>query len=284
VTALLGALVLASGATSAAFLAVVLISGDGAPLPRLWRRYGRWADAQARLLFLRWTPLQCALAHLACVALAAALGYSAGGWPLSALGAALAAYAGFRWPEHQRRRRRLRLDAQMDPTLRNMAQTLRVTANLTDALETVARQIDAPMSEEIDLCLRQCRLGLPVEEALRQMSERTGSASLDTAATAIVIARSTGGDLPHILEEVATALRERIRLDGLVDTKTAEGKAQAWVMGLMPPTLAAMLWNLDPEMMRPLLRDPAGWAILGVVGVLEVAGVWWVCRVTAIEV
>ena len=84
-------------------------------------------------------------------------------------------------------------------------------------------------------------------------------------------------------EEVAHTLRERVRLDGLVETKTAEGKAQAWVMGLMPPALAALLWHLDPDMMRPLVADPAGWGILGLVAALEVVGVLWVRRVTAIE-
>ena len=283
-TVLWAALALASGATAAAFAAVALVSGDRAPLLRVWRRYGRWAEAQASLLFLRWTPMRCAFVHAALAGLLAALGLALGGAALGALGGGAALYAGFRWPDRQRKRRRARLEAQLDPTLRSMAQTLRVTANLTDALETVARQIDAPMSEEIDLCLRQYRLGLPIEEALRQIGERTGSRSVDTAATAIVIARTTGGDLPSILEEVAGTLRERIRLDGFVETKTAEGKAQAWVMGIMPPALAAMLWHLDPDMLRPLLHDPAGWGILGVVVVLEVAGVWWVRRVTAIEV
>lgn len=283
-TALWAALALASGATAAAFLAVALLDGDPSPASRVWRRYARWAEAQARLLFLSWTPTRCALLHAALVVLATVFGVALSGWPLGVLAGAAAGLAGFRWPQRRRRTRRARLEAQLDPTLRSMAQTLRVTANLTDALDTVARQIDPPMSQEIDFCLRQYRLGLPIEEALRQMGDRIGSRSVDTAATAIVIARTTGGDLPSILEEVASTLRERIRLDGLVETKTAEGKAQAWVMGLMPPALAAMLWQLDPDMMRPLLSDPAGWAILGVVVVLEVAGVWWVCRVTAIEV
>jgi tight adherence protein B len=282
------ALALAAGSTAAAFLAVALLEGRGCPLIRLWGRfwagYAAWAEAETRALFLRWTPARCAALHVAATALGGLAGAALGGWPLVLPGAALLAGAGFRWPERRRRRRRRRLEAQLDPALRSMAQTLRVTANLTDALETVARQSEAPMAEEIDLCLRQSRLGLSMEEALRQMGERSGSASLETAMGAILIGRATGGDLPGILDETAATLRERTRLDGLVETRTAEGKTQAWVMGLVPPTLAAMLWHLDPDMIRPLFHDPAGWVILAAVGVLEVIGVWGVCRVTAIEV
>lgn len=281
---LLAALVLGFGGISAVGFAVALIGGERPPIERVWRRYAAWADGETRSIFLPWSAARYAVGHAAIAALLALAGAALGGWPLGALAAVGATVAGFRFPGWQRRKRRARLEAQLDPTLRSMAQTLRVTANLADAIETAAAQVDPPMAQEMDLCLRQYRIGLPLEEALRQMGERTGSASVEIVSTAILIARSTGGDLPKILDEVATTLRERVRLDGLVDTKTAEGKAQAWVMGLVPPALGAMLWRLDPEMMRPLLADPVGWAILGVVGLLEVVGVWGVIRVTAIRV
>jgi len=283
-SSLLAALALGFGAMSAAALAVALVGGEHAPLERAWRRYAAWVDRETRTLFLPWSPVRCAAGHATAAALLALAGAALGGWPLAMLAAGVATTAGFRFPVRQRRTRRARLEAQLDSTIRSMAQTLRVTANLADAIETVAHQVDPPMAQEMDLCLRQYRLGLPIEEALRQMGERAGSASVLTVSTAIVIARSTGGDLPKILDEVATTLRERIRLDGLVDTKTAEGKAQAWVMGLVPALLGAMLWKLDPDMLRPLLVDPVGWVILGIVGVLEIVGVWGVRRVTTIEV
>jgi len=283
VTTVLASALVASGAIAAGVLAVALLSGECATAGLLWRLYARWAEAQARLLFLRWRPGGLAARHAGAAGAAALGGALIGGWPLAVVAACATAVAGFRWPALRQRRRRQRLEAQLDPTLRSMAQTMRVTANLTDAMETIAGQIDPPMSEEIDLCLRQYRLGLPIEDALAQMARRVGSSSLETATTAIAIGRMTGGDLPSLLEEVAATLRERIRLDGLVETKTAEGKAQAWIMGLMPPALAALLWHLDPDMMVPLPVDPAGWATLGLVAVLEVVGVVWVRRVTAIE-
>jgi tight adherence protein B len=272
---------LAAAAAAAAWAAA---AARRSGMPRAWERYAEWVEREARELFLAWTPARFALLHAGGAVATAGISAALGGWALGVLAGASAAWAGFGWFRRIRRRRRARLEAQLDPTLRSMAQTLRVTANLADALETVAQQIEAPMAEEMDLCLRQHRLGLSIEDALRLMGDRAGGQSLGTVATAVVLARTTGGDLPRILDEVATTLRERVRLDGLIEAKTAEGRAQAWVMGMVPPALGAMLWHLDPDLLRPLFVDPVGWAILGTVGVLEALGVWGVRRVTSIEV
>jgi tight adherence protein B len=139
------------------------------------------------------------------------------------------------------------------------------------------------MAQEIDLALRQHRVGVPLEEALREIGTRTGSQNLDAAVTAIAIARTSGGNLPAVLEETAGVLRERMRLDAFIDAKTAEGKAQAWVMGLLPVLMSGILYYMDPNWLKPLFEDPYGWIILGVAVLCEILGVYWVRKVTRID-
>ncbi|MEK6609055.1 MAG: type II secretion system F family protein [Myxococcota bacterium] len=261
-----------------------LAAGEDAPARRAWRAYARWVDASLQPLFVRLSPRDYALRH-AGVALGAATACHLllGSVFASALALAAAAWAGFRWPARARARRLARLDTQIDPALRNIAQTTRATANIVDALETVARQMEPPMAQEIELCVRQHRLGLTIESALQELGARAGSRNLDAAITAIVIGRTTGGNLPDILDEIAGVLRERMRLEAFIDARTAEGKAQAWIMGSMPIVLGVVVYVIDPEFVRPMFTDPLGWAILGVIFLLVVGGVALVRKVSAVE-
>ena len=50
--------------------------------------------------------------------------------------------------------------------------------------------------------------------------------------------RQVGGNLPKVLETTAHTLREMKRLEGVIRTKTADGRMQLWVIGANCDTAA----------------------------------------------
>src|SRR5688572_16251734 len=93
------------------------------------------------------------------------------------------------------------------------------------------------------------------------MAARVGSRQLDSALSAILIGRQVGGNLPKVLETTASTLREMRRLEGVVRTKTAEGKAQLWVIALMPFAMLGGLNQLWPGYFAPLTSSIVGYII-----------------------
>ncbi len=61
-----------------------------------------------------------------------------------------------------------------------------------------------------------------------------------------------------MLDGAAAALRELARLEGVVRTKTAEGKAQAFVIGLLPAPLVLGVHAMDPKFFAPLAQSFLG--------------------------
>ena len=106
----------------------------------------------------------------------------------------------------------------------------------------------------------------------------------EPAVAAAIMGRRTGGDLPTILESTAKTLREIARLEGVVRTKTAEGRNQALVMGLVPPFLVVALHKIDPSWLEPMWHDPIGWALLGAAGVLEIGAVMLIRKIMAVDI
>ena len=91
---------------------------------------------------------------------------------------------------------------------------------------------------------------------------------MSSALATILVGRQTGGDLPMILEESAATLREMARLEGVVRTKTAEGKSQAYVLGAIPFVLIAAIHWVDPNWLLPLSETTMGYAVISIAATL----------------
>ncbi len=204
--------------------------------------------------------------------------------PLPLVALALLALAPNRLLERRRRERVTRIEAQLDTWLLALANALRATPSLGDALASTAALIPAPLGEEIDLLLKEYQLGVGMDRALASTAARIGSQSLSAGLLTLRVARSSGGDLSGCLEASAAALREMARLEGVVRTKTAEGKAQAFVISIIPAPLFAMLHWLDPDFLRPLAISATGHAVLVIAATLWIGAVLLAMRIVQVDV
>ena len=93
------------------------------------------------------------------------------------------------------------------------------------------------------------------------MASRVGSRQLDSALSSVLIGRQVGGNLPRVLESTANTLREMRRLEGVVRTKTAEGKMQLWVIGIMPFALLVLMNQVWPGYFAPLTASFTGYLL-----------------------
>lgn len=162
------------------------------------------------------------------------------------------------WMSTSRQKRIARIEEQLDRWLLVLANALKASASLGEAISSSAAHVRPPIGEEIDLVLKEFRLGTPLDEALGNVDRRIESRSLAGALLVMRVGRSTGGDLPSILQSAAASLREMARLEGLARTKTAEGRLQTMVIGAVPFALCGVLHLMDPDFFRPLAETFTG--------------------------
>jgi tight adherence protein B len=159
-------------------------------------------------------------------------------------------------------RRTQRIEGQLDHWLFGLAATLRVTPALGQAIEHSAALVGTPLRDELLGVREDLAHGVPVDDALRRMADRIGSRTVRSAVGAMRIGRTTGGALPELLERSAGVLREMARLEGVFRTKTAEGRAQASVVSVIPFALIALLHSIDPAFLEPLFSSARGKLVL----------------------
>ena len=185
---------------------------------------------------------------------------------------------------HVRRRRERLFDAQLPDLVQALAGALRAGAGVQAALRHLVDQAAPPLSQEFGLLLREQRLGLSFQAALQQLRLRMPTESCGLVVSALDLAARTGGSLADTLESIAQTLRARQHWLGRVEALTAQGRMQSRIMAGLPLLLALVLTRLEPDAMRLLWETWYGWGVLTVILVLEVAGVLWIRRVTAVEV
>lgn len=181
-------------------------------------------------------------------------------------------------------RRRRRFEAQLPDALQTLAGALKAGASLNTGLMQMAQESLPPLSQEIELLVREQRLGVSLDVALGNLSQRMPMPSVVLMVSTVRIAAETGGELAEALGRAASTLRSIAQAEGKIAALTAQGKMQAWVVGLLPLFLLYVLAQMEPEAMAKLWTTQTGWGVMAVIAFLEVMGVWLVRRIVAIDV
>jgi tight adherence protein B len=174
--------------------------------------------------------------------------------------------------------------AQLPDTLQLVAGSLSAGYAIAQAIDTVVREGQQPITGEFNRALIEARLGVPIEDALEGVATRMRSKDFAWVVMAIRIQREVGGNLAELLTTVAGTLRERERLRRQVKVLSAEGRLSAWILGLLPPAFSLYLILVRPQYLRPLVTDPLGWLMLSIGALLLVVGAGWMTKAVRVEV
>lgn len=272
-------------AVSTALLAWVTIEVGTAGLQRYRESFTQRVRFQAREFFLFIDPRQLFIANLAAMAL---IGGAA--WlvfdsvvavlPVLAMMAVVPRLL-YAW---MRKRRLLKFEEQLPDALMMLAGGMRAGAGLSSALNQLVAEARAPLVQEFSLMLREQRLGVSLEQSLNNLGRRMPTQTTTLVVSAMRIAVETGGGLAETLERTSHTIRSRLQMEGKIRALTAQGKMQAWVVGLLPVFLMFILNKMEPEAMSELWHTPLGWGVLAVIAFLEVMGIYVVRKIVAIDV
>ena len=185
------------------------------------------------------------------------------------LGLVVIAFAPTVYIDQLKKKRVEAIEMQLDNFILALANALKSTPSIGAAFQSVVEVVTEPMRSEVELAVKEIKVGSSLDQALLHMASRVGSRQLDSALSSILIGRQVGGNLPKVLETTANTLREMRRLEGVVKTKTAEGKAQLWVIGSMPFGMLVGLNAIFPNYFEPLTTSFMGYMIIA-----GCAGAW----------
>lgn len=272
-------------AVSVALLAWFVVDAGTKAVSSYKNRFSERAQFQVQEFFLFIDGKHLFLANLACMALGGIITWLVTGTILLAtpvfLGLALLPRLFFRF---MRARRRLRFEEQLPDALSMLSGGLRAGAGLSSAIAQLVAEAPAPLGQEFSLMLREQKLGVTLEQSLNNLSRRMPTQTTALVVSAMRIATETGGGLAETLERTSNTIRSRLQMEGKIRALTAQGKLQAWVVGLLPIVLMLILQRMEPHAMALLWTTNVGWAALAALAFLEFMGIYVIRKIIAIDV
>ncbi|SDX79852.1 tight adherence protein B [Collimonas sp. OK242] len=272
-------------ALSAGLLGWFIIDMGTVTMNRYRANFTERTKFQAQEFFLFIDPTKLFVANLAVMALGGLLVWIITGTAVIALpvffALALLPRTLYAW---MRKRRLRKFEEQLPDALMMLSGGMRAGVGLTSAIQQLVTEAQAPLGQEFSLMIREQRLGVTLEQSLSNLARRMPTQTTTLVVSAMRIANETGGGLAETLERTANTIRSRLQMEGKIGALTAQGKLQAWVVGLLPMVLMAILNKMEPEAMSLLWHSRTGWATLGVIAFFEFMGVFVIRKIIAIDV
>lgn len=204
--------------------------------------------------------------------------------------AAIGAIIGFFVPRfYVKRQQAVRLQKfndQLGDMLNLMVNGLRAGYSTMQALESVSRELPAPICDEFRRVVQEMQIGIPMEKSLDNLLRRIPSEDLDFVITAINVQREVGGNLAEILDNISFTIRERVRVKGEIRVMTAQVRTSGMILSLIPVFLTVALWFVSPEYIGSFFdRGPlCGWSAVGTIVLMIVSGYFVMQKIADIEV
>jgi tight adherence protein B len=205
-------------------------------------------------------------------------------FPLPYIAAAIGMVVPFVYVGFLRSRRLGRFEEHFPEALDLLGRAVRAGHAFTTGLEMIAKEAPEPISGEFRTSFEEQNFGLPLRDALLNLTERVPLVDVRFFVTALLIQKETGGNLAEILDGLSRVIRERFRIHREVQTRTAQGKLTAAILIAIPPFMMVALGALNPQYMNTLYNDRLGPTILAVAGTLQVVGSALLWKIIHIEV
>ncbi|WP_027365251.1 type II secretion system F family protein [Desulfotruncus alcoholivorax] len=185
--------------------------------------------------------------------------------------------------QRARARRLNKINAQIGDALLIIANSLRSGFSFLQAMDLVRKEMPDPIAKEFGRTFQEISLGMPTEQALQNMSERVDSDDLEMVVTAVLIQRQVGGNLAEVLDKIAYTIRERIRIKGEIKTLTAQGRISGLVIGLLPASLAVLLYIINPGYMSLLFTTRIGIVMVSAAVIAQTLGFLLIRKIVDIK-
>jgi tight adherence protein B len=182
-----------------------------------------------------------------------------------------------------KQRRQIKFIGQLNDVLMIMSSSLRGGLSLVQSAEAVTEDMDKPANDEFSLMIREIRMGVSLEDALKRLAERMPSEEIDLIVSAILVSRETGGDLIKTFKNLVTTMRDKARVKEMISTLTLQAKIQGFIMFVLPFAFIGVVLKSNPNHFKPFFETDLGRILLIAAIIVELIAMFFIYIFSKIE-
>ncbi len=171
------------------------------------------------------------------------------------------------------RRRQQQLLNEFPEALAMLVRAIRVGIPVMEALRNVSRAAPPTTGAGFARLVEQVSIGMTLDESIQALARSTGLTEYRFFATTLTLQNQTGGTLSDTLESLADVIRKRAALKAKGRAMTSEARSSSLVLAVLPLLTGLLLWVVSPRYIGVLFTDPAGKSMLGLAIILLALGI-----------
>lgn len=185
--------------------------------------------------------------------------------------------------QRARKKRLTEFNKQLGESLVIMSNCIKSGFTFQQSMESIANDMQPPISTEFASALREMRFGINKNDALHHMVDRVQNNDLGLLVSAVMTSEQVGGNLSEILDIISDTIKDRIRIKQEVRVLTAQGRMSGVVIGLLPAIIILLVMIMNPEYFMSFFEASIGKIMLGVSVCMEVIGFIIINKIVDIE-
>jgi len=138
------------------------------------------------------------------------------------------------------------------------------------ALQMAGQNLPEPISSELRLIVEQVQLGMTLPLALEAMYQRAPVEELAFLVAAVRVQTDVGNSLAEVFQHVSEGMRNRQRAEHQLRALTAQSRASAVIVTLLPFIVLGAFSLINPDYSRPLFHNHYGQKMLEAAIVLDI--------------
>lgn len=180
--------------------------------------------------------------------------------------------------------RRRKFNVQLLDAIMILSSSLKGGLSLLQALEVLVEEMQPPMGQEIGLVIRENKMGITLEDSLKNLNKRMNMEELSLVVNSILVARETGGDLIKVFSRLSTTIRDNRKLKDSIKTLTLQGRLQAVIMSALPFLFIWWVLTFDRNHFDFMLKSDMGRMLLLVAAILQIVGMILIRKFSTINI
>lgn len=175
-----------------------------------------------------------------------------------------------RWESECIKKKQREFQEQFKEAIQSIASSLRVGYSVENAIKETKKDLsilykeDAAIQREFTYMVRQIYLQVPMEQVMEEWAERVRLEDVRNFVNVFVMARRSGGNILEILRRSAEQIREKLEVQGEIETMLAARKYEFKVMSMIPFGMIAYMKVSFPEFMGILYGNLLGIGVMSV--------------------
>jgi tight adherence protein B len=164
------------------------------------------------------------------------------------------------------------LFSQIPDAISLVLRAVRAGLPVGEAVRNVSREVPSPSRDEFARVAGEMALGIPIETAIWNLYSRSKIREYAFFAVTLGMQGQTGGNLGETLENLADTVRRRVAMVAKARALAAEARMSAGILTALPFLTAGAILVLSPDYVTPLFTDKRGPNFLVAFAVLLTAG------------